>query len=590
MKQKTVIWTDNRDDMPRPCGTTLLLSSDGRLVLRDAQGMEVGKIANTSQQATSASMLDTGNFVLYNSSSEIIWQSFDYPTDTLLPEQRLVARQQLVSGMSETNHSSGMFRLRMQINGNLAQYPEDSPILPYYAYWKINTFKEGEGVSLILDHNGQVCLQNSTGFIIKTIFSGGNSKVVYRLTLSVDGNLRLYSHSLVYDSIWAVEWFSIKNKCAPIGLCGLNSYCVLGDDEEPTCACPPGFDFTDQRRRSLGCRRNSSADCTSRSEITLSLAELDGIMWAADNSYSVVSSMNKASCKMECLRDCNCQVALFRGQKCKKLMSPMRYAKTARKGFATTIIKLHNGSSEENTTMAGRGGNGEVSTGVLISSLSVSSFGLVALAVLVALVYRCRIQEYKRIAYQGNIEFLEDVTLRPYTFSELEKATNGFTDQVGKGAFGTVFKGVLISKSSRKVVAIKRLEKVIADGEREFRNEMKVIGKTHHRNLVKLLGYCHEGTNRLLVYEYMTNGSLAGFLFRSGTKPTWEERIGIVLNIAKGILYLHEECETQIIHCDIKPENILMDEQNCAKIADFGLAKLLMPDQSRTYTGFRGTR
>ncbi|GMN51239.1 hypothetical protein TIFTF001_020382 [Ficus carica] len=260
--------------------------------------------------------------------------------------------------------------------------------------------------------------------------------------------------------------------------------------------------------------------------------------------------MDKAFCNEECLSDCNCQVALFRGQECKKLMSLMRYAKTARKGFATMIIKLQNGSSEENTTMVGKGGNGEVSTGVLMSSLSVSSFGLVALA----------------------------------------KATNGFTDQVGKGAFGTVFKGVLISKSSRKVVAIKRLEKVIADGEREFGNEMKVIGQAHSRNLVKLLGYCHEGTNRLLVYEYMTNGSLAGFLFGFGTKPTWEERIGIVLNITKGILYLHEECETQIIHCDIKPENILMDEQNCTKIADFGLAKLLMPDQTRTYTGFRGTR
>ena len=139
--------------------------------------------------------------------------------------------------------------------------------------------------------------------------------------------------------------------------------------------------------------------------------------------------------------------------------------------------------------MVGKGGNGEVSTGVLMTNLSVSSFGLVALVVLVSLVYRRRIQECKRIAYQVKIEFLEDVTLRPHTFSELEKATNGFTDQVGKGAFGTVFKGVLISKSSRKVVAIKRLEKVITDGEREFRNEMKVIGQTHHRNLVKLLAY-----------------------------------------------------------------------------------------------------
>ncbi|KAL5560364.1 hypothetical protein UlMin_036575 [Ulmus minor] len=88
----------------------------------------------------------------------------------------------------------------------------------------------------------------------------------------------------------------------------------------------------------------------------------------------------------------------------------------------------------------------------------------------------------------------------------------------------------------------------------------------------------------------MNNDSLADFLFKSDAKPTWEERIGIDLNVAKGILYLHEECDTLIIHCDIKPENILMDEQKSTKIADFGLAKLLLPNQTRTITGFRGTR
>nr|DAD22576.1 TPA_asm: hypothetical protein HUJ06_024039 [Nelumbo nucifera] len=92
-----------------------------------------------------------------------------------------------------------------------------------------------------------------------------------------------------------------------------------------------------------------------------------------------------------------------------------------------------------------------------------------------------------------------------------------------------------------------------------------------------------------LVYEYMSNGSLAD-LFRKERRPNWDERVGIALNIATGILYLHDECETQIIHCDIKPQNILMDEFNCPKIADFGLAKLLKPDQSGTFTAIRGTR
>ena len=212
-------------------------------------------------------------------------------------------------------------------------------------------------------------------------------------------------------------------------------------------------------------------------------------------------------------------------------------------------------------------------------------FALIVLAITSILIYRYRAWKNKNIENDG---LLEDVTLRSYTYAELDKATNGFLDELGRGAFGTVFKGVI--PNGRRVVAIKRLENVVAEGEREFRNEMKAIGRTYHKNLVKLYGYCHDGNNRLLVYEYMSNGSLAKFLFESERKPSWEEKTRIALNVARGILYLHEECETQIIHCDIKPENILMDEHKCAKIADFGLAKLLMPNQTRTYTGIRGTR
>ena len=216
----------------------------------------------------------------------------------------------------------------------------------------------------------------------------------------------------------------------------------------------------------------------------------------------------------------------------------------------------------------------------LIGSVTILGFSLIVLAITGILIYRYRVWKNKNI---GNDGLIEDVTLRSYTYGELEKATNGFTDEVGKGAFGIVFKGVI--SNGKRVVAIKRLEKVVVEGEREFQNEMKSIGRTYHKNLVKLFGYCHDGTNRLLVYEYMSNGSLTNFLFESETKPSWEEKTRIALNVARGILYLHEECETQIIHCNIKPENILMDDHKSAKIADFGLAKLLMPNQTRTYTG-----
>ncbi|KAG6402067.1 hypothetical protein SASPL_138938 [Salvia splendens] len=140
------------------------------------------------------------------------------------------------------------------------------------------------------------------------------------------------------------------------------------------------------------------------------------------------------------------------------------------------------------------------------------------------------------------------------------------------------------------MVAVKRLEKEFTQGEREFQTELKTIGKMYHRNLVRLLGYCLDGAHKLLVFEYMSNGSLADILFNQQKRLSWEERMEIARDISRGILYLHQECETQIVHCDIKPQNILMDEKWCAKISDFGLAKLLKQDQTNTYSGIRGTK
>ena len=100
---------------------------------------------------------------------------------------------------------------------------------------------------------------------------------------------------------------------------------------------------------------------------------------------------------------------------------------------------------------------------------------------------------------------------------------------------------------------MKRLEKLVKEDEREFRAEMQAIGRTHHRNLVRLLGFCAKESKRLLVYEYMSNGSLADLLFKAIWRPNWHERLRIALDVARGILYLHEECEAPIIHCDIKP-------------------------------------
>ena len=138
--------------------------------------------------------------------------------------------------------------------------------------------------------------------------------------------------------------------------------------------------------------------------------------------------------------------------------------------------------------------------------------------------------------------------------------------------------------SSNVLVAVKKLDSLFQENSyKEFKTEVNVIGQTHHKNLVRLLGFCDKGLHRLLVYEFLNNGTLASFLYRD-SKASWNLRVQIAVGIARGLLYLHEECSTHIIHCDIKPQNILLDDYYNARISDFGLAKHMIMNQGKTHT------
>ncbi|XP_059629461.1 G-type lectin S-receptor-like serine/threonine-protein kinase LECRK3 [Cornus florida] len=590
----TVVWTANRDDPRRvvPSNTTLLFSGDGQLLLRPTQGQDM-YIATLDQPASNASMLDSGNFVLYNSDQQIIWQSFEHPTDTLLPSQRLSNGAELFSSASDTDHSKGIFRLAMQTDGHLVQYPVDTPNTFPYSYWGSGTMGAGSNVTLNLDDDGYLYLLNSSS-VLKNLTTGGYPKkgMMYLMRIDVDGIFRLYSHSLDQKGNWSVPWESSKDKCDPKGLCGLNGFCTTMD-EVADCRCLPGFDFVDPGKWSSGCERNFTAPSCKDNEanVEYEMTPLRSTSWE-HNSYSVFSSVPTAEdCKKACLEDCNCEAALYSGTECKKQRLPMRYGRRLLTGDSTlAFIKVGTSKHIINGVPVDKHKETkkDLRLDILIVGILLVALAFVVLVISGILIYRNRVWAYKMISEKGNVEFGEDVGPRAFTYAELEQVTNGFEEELGSGSFGKVYKGALLS--GQKMVAVKRLEKVLEEGEREFRTEMKVIGKTHHRNLVRLLGYCHDGPNRLLVYEYMSNGSLADILFAPENRPSWDERIRLALDIARGILYLHEECETQIIHCDIKPQNILMDEHGHAKISDFGLAKLLKPDQTRTFTGIRGTR
>ncbi|XP_028800656.1 cysteine-rich receptor-like protein kinase 2 [Neltuma alba] len=177
-----------------------------------------------------------------------------------------------------------------------------------------------------------------------------------------------------------------------------------------------------------------------------------------------------------------------------------------------------------------------------------------------------------------------------YRYSDLKKATKNFSkeNKLGEGGFGDVYKGTL---KNGKVVAVKKLALGQSKQmEKDFESEVKLISNVHHRNLVRLLGCCTKGQERLLVYEYMRNNNVGTFLFGENKGSlSWKQRYNVILGTARGLAYLHEEFHVCIIHRDIKSSNILLDDDFQPKIADFGLARLLPHDLSHLNTKFAGT-
>ncbi|KAF9604056.1 hypothetical protein IFM89_001931 [Coptis chinensis] len=171
-------------------------------------------------------------------------------------------------------------------------------------------------------------------------------------------------------------------------------------------------------------------------------------------------------------------------------------------------------------------------------------------------------------------------------YEELDVVTNKFQSKIGSGGFGDIYKGTLPDKT---IVAVKKISNMSNQGKEEFCTEIAIIGNTHHVNLVRLRGFCAQGRKRLLVYEYMNRGSLDRTLFGAGPVLEWQERFDIAMGITRGLAYLHSGCEQNIIHCYVKPENILLNDHFQVKISDFGLSKLLSPEQPSHFTTMRGT-
>ncbi|XP_058070874.1 G-type lectin S-receptor-like serine/threonine-protein kinase LECRK3 [Magnolia sinica] len=594
---KTIIWSANGDN-PAQLGSKVQLTNDGRLVLINHQGQEIWKANTRNSNITSAAMLDTGNFVLIsNNTSDSAWESFAWPTDTILPGQVLRRGGKLSSRLID-NNSNRRFELHLQEDGKVMLYYQDRPTRsvtgsvdmgPGNAYWQSETV--GSGSDLVFNESGRIYLKNDRNDPLDITPKDFDpmEDVYLRATLDSDSIFRQYATPKASQGSWKQEWLIMPpDPCMTLnmetgsGVCGFNSYCEFSKEKKQECKCPPGYSYLKPKDPFGGCKQDFSVQACrldqSRLLNSFELVEMINVDWPLSD-FEHYSSASEEQCKRACLEDCFCAVAIYRvSGDCWKKKLPLSNGRMNSQVDRKAFIKvLKSDSCREDKETVILTGSLLIGTSVFLNLLFLS-----AISMAVFFSYHKKLFQF----HQDSI--LSGRNLRSFSYRELEEATDGFKEELGRGAFGPVYKGILAS-DSRNIVAIKKLDKVLQDGEREFRTEVSTIGQTHHKNLVRLLGFCDEGTHRLLVYEYMSNGSLASLLFK-GPTPGWNQRMQIAISIARGLSYLHEECRTQIIHCDIKPQNILLDDFLTPKISDFGLAKLLKTDQTRTLTGIRGTK
>ncbi|KAJ1256805.1 hypothetical protein BS78_K305900 [Paspalum vaginatum] len=611
--QRTVVWTAQSGRPVYAWGSKVELSFDGRMVLRDNDGQTVwtNDVSPSNAEAKHAHLSDSGNLIVKGKGDVVLWQSFASPTDTLLPNQNITYT------MKKLESSNGLL-----VRGHYSLHFDDQLLISLFddqkghsfIYWPnpdLNIWDKRRipniGTSGYLNSLGQFYGSDNTSFEA----SDKGFRTIRRLTLDYDGNLRLYS--LKDDGKWSVTWMAFPQLCRVHGLCGHNGICVYSP--VPSCACAPGFDVIDPSDWGKGCRPTFKQTCEKQNVTFLQLPNTDfrGLDLSAHHFVSF------GHCKKICLTDCNCNgfeywqgtgdcfpKAILLGGTSLQQNTGNTYIKIP-KGLKVSkpLIprsqffghKRWHGCSEANEyIIANITAKDETSQNKLMYLFLVYGFLsaiFVAELVFIVLGWFILRREGKQLrgAWPAEAGY-EMITnhFRRYTYSELVTATRKFKDELGRGASGIVYKGIL--KDSR-AVAVKKFEDINQDGE-EFQHELSVIGRIYHMNLVRVWGFCSDGPHRILISEYLENGSLDKMLFGvecSEILLKWKQRFNIALGVARGLAYLHHECLEWVIHCDVKPENILLDENLVPKVADFGLAKLLNRGSSNVNVSrIQGTR
>ncbi|XP_068648001.1 G-type lectin S-receptor-like serine/threonine-protein kinase SD2-5 [Aristolochia californica] len=572
-----IVWTANRDS-PIENSDKFVFDNDGNVYLRS--GSEIVWSTNTSGKGVTAMELqDSGNLVLLNNDSLPLWQSFGNPTDTLLSGQNFTAGMKLVS----SPNANGLSYHLQITSGDFVFYANFKPPQPYWSMQKdgrrITNKIGGEIYSTALDSNTLRAYDKSLNLLWQFIFSDtSDPNVTWAAVLGSDGVFSFFnlqngrpvgpeSTRIPQDSCHTPE------PCDPYYIC----------HSDNRCQCPAVLS-------SFNCKPNIGSQCSTKDEVEL-VSVGDGLEYFATGFVPPVAKSNLSSCKSLCMNNCSCHSLFFEEKSGNCFLfseigslQQSENGSTAYKAFIKVLSKGSGSSPDE-------GGTDKKHFPVAVIISIVTVFVIAGLIYCGVVCYRKRsAPKPAKSSSEEEDNFLVELSGMPirFRYKDLQTATNNFTVKLGHGGFGSVYHGVLPDGME---IAVKKLES-IGQGKKEFRAEVSIIGSIHHVHLVRLRGFCAEGTHRLLAYEYMAKGSLDRWIFQKSGNDLldWDKRFNIALATAKGLAYLHEDCSVKIVHCDIKPENVLLDENFVARVSDFGLAKLMTREQSHVFTTLRGTR
>ncbi|TVU10300.1 hypothetical protein EJB05_43823, partial [Eragrostis curvula] len=580
----TVVWVANRATpaISSSAPSLVVTNSSNNLVLSDVNGHVLWTTSATTATGAEAVLMNTGNLILRSPNGTVLWQSFDHPTDTLLPgmkmrrSNRTQGGSRLVSWSSPEDPSPGTF----SFGG------EAYPVLQGFIWngslpiWRTPVWKGLTVSSQYFRANSSIMAYLAFVDTIDemSVFPVSDGAPYVRYVMSYSGRVEVYGWDSNSSSDWTMLTAWPTFECSRYGYCGPSGYCDF-TGATPTCKCLDGFEPVDKGEWSIGsfsqgCHRKEALRCGD------GFLELPGMQ--VPDKFVRIRHKALEECAAECSGNCSCVACAYANlnssiskddaTRClvwtdDQLVDTQKIGADSNVGAdsqETLYLRVASLSGERTKHNAVK-----ITLPVLASVVILSS---------ILLVWACKFRGRKRntenqnkimnVGWTASNELAEDSATHdidfPFLkFQDILVATNNFsqTSMIGRGGFGKVYKGTL---EGGREVAIKRHSRDSDQGIEEFRNEVVLIAKLQHRNLVRLLACYVEGDERLLIYEYLPKKSLDATIFR--------------------LLYLHHDSRLTIVHRDLKAGNVLLDAEMRPKIADFGMARIFGENQENANT------